>query len=79
MWQVSVQQEAKELCGKISRLDSFIKSDSSRNLSVDMLSLLTQQLEFMKQYHNVLVQRLKLAEKEEDCADCWTDANSVFC
>ena len=44
-----------------------------------MLSLLTQQLEFMKQYHNVLVQRLKLAEKEEDCADCWTDADSVFC
>lgn len=79
MWQVSVQQEAKELCNKISKLDSFIKSDSSTHLSVDMLSLLTQQLEFMKQYHSVLVQRLKLAEQEEDCADCWTDANSIFC
>ena len=79
MWQVSVQQEAKELCNKISRLDSFIKSDSSSHLSVDMLSLLTQQLEFMKQYHNVLVQRLKLAEQEENCIDCWTDADSVFC
>ena len=79
MWQVSVQQEAKELCNKISRLDSFIKSDSSSHLSVDMLSLLTQQLEFMKQYHNVLVQRLKLAEQEANCINCWTDADSVFC
>ena len=79
MWQVSVQQEAKELCNKISKLDSFIKSNSSSNLSVDMLSLLAQQLEYMNQYHNVLVQRLKLAEQEEACTDCWTDAESVFC
>lgn len=79
MWQVSVQQEAKELCNKVSKLDSFIKSNSSSHLSVDMLSLLVQQLEYMKQYHNVLVQRLKLAEQEENCADCWTDAESVFC
>ena len=79
MWQVSVQQEAKELCGKISRLDSFIKSDNSKHLSVDMLSLLAQQLEHMKQYHNVLVQRLKLAKQEANCIDCWTDADSVFC
>lgn len=79
MWQVSVQQEAKELCGKISRLDSFIKSDNSKHLSADMLSLLVQQLEHMKQYHNVLVQRLKLAEQEANCSDCWTDADSVFC
>lgn len=79
MWQVSVQQEAKELCSKISRLDSFIKSDNSKHLSADMLSLLVQQLEHMKQYHNVLVQRLKLAEQEANCSDCWTDADSVFC
>lgn len=79
MWQVSVQQEAKELCGKISRLNSFIKSDSSSHLSVDMLSLLVQQLECMKKYHKILVQRLELAEQEENCIECWTDADSVFC
>lgn len=64
MWKTSVQQEAKELFNKITKLEAFIKSDNSSNLSVDMLFLLVQQLQHMEEYHKVLVQRLELAEQE---------------
>lgn len=75
MWQTSVQQEAKELCNKITKLESFI----NLNQTEAMQSLLVQQLECMKKYHKILVQRLELAEQEENCIECWTDADSVFC
>lgn len=79
MWIQRVQTELNELCLKITDLETFLKSEESGKLSIDMLSLMDLQLQSMRSYRNLLKARLSLAEKENNCDGCYTDAESVFC
>lgn len=79
MWKTSVQQEAKELAYKMNKLSKFLTSVQSAKISIEQLTLLDFQLKIMQQYHDVLVLRLKTAELEESCEECYTDASSIFC
>lgn len=79
MWIQRVQTELNELCSKITKLETFLKSDESIQLSIEMLSLMDLQLQSMRSYRNLLKARLTLAEKENNCEGCYTDAESVFC
>lgn len=78
MWIESVQQEANELLNKINKLKQFLRSESSLTLSIDMLELMNIQLTVMRAYHLILIDRLKLAEKEDNCIECYTDSSSIF-
>lgn len=63
-WTNKVEQEKMELCSRICNLTDFLKdTEKSADLSPHMLYLLSEQLNIMKQYHYILGERLKEANK----------------
>lgn len=66
---VRVVKERTDLEEKIRKLGEFIISPSYRNLSVPSQNLLFRQWFFMKEYSNVIRERLKLDDKERKVSD----------
>lgn len=58
-FKVRLEQEQKELSEKISKLSIFIAKDSFYDIPKIQQSLLVVQLDAMKTYHQVLIQRLE--------------------
>lgn len=52
--------EQNELNDKISKLSEFIKSDFFSTLDTENKNLLTEQLEIMQKYSDVLIKRINL-------------------
>lgn len=63
-WTNKVEQEKMELCNRICNLTDFLKDpEKIDELSTHMLYLLNEQLKIMNQYHYILEERLKEANK----------------
>lgn len=63
-WTNKVEQEKMELCNRICNLTHFLKdNEKTADLSSHMLYLLSEQLNIMNQYHYILEERLKEANK----------------
>lgn len=59
MWRVEVDQEYKELCGKIIRLENFLISYLPSPEEKPRIALMEIQLNVMKTYRDILYLRLE--------------------
>lgn len=57
-YQQRVLAEKNELDGKIERLNAFLSGASFTGVSTEELNRMMRQLEIMRQYSNVLAERL---------------------
>ena len=57
-WKKSVKQERKQLHKRLVKLQSFLDSPESAQMSIPMHSLLMRQKEVMAQYMYILNERL---------------------
>ena len=59
-YQKRVITEAEELKTKIDALDAYLSTDKCLTLSDDQFLLMSEQLELMKLYHGILLDRINL-------------------
>lgn len=61
-WHQRLIKEQQELVEKLDKLEAYQKTEAFNRLHVVDMSLLIEQLQFMRLYHNVLWTRLTRAD-----------------
>lgn len=61
-----VKAELKELQERIEKLQHFLSSDAIKTITIRQMSLLSQQLYIMKEYENVLKERIADGETNDN-------------
>lgn len=61
-WLIRVKIELHELQNRITLLEKFLSSAAIEGISIHQLSLMSKQLWIMKEYENVLKERIEDAE-----------------